>query len=45
MWMLPRAAWGAYADAAVIERLDLEAQIARWSGVRTAWELPDGASA
>ncbi len=45
MWMLPRDAWGEYADAAVIQRLDLEAQIARWSGVRTAWELPEGVTA
>jgi catechol-2,3-dioxygenase len=40
MWMLPREAWGAYENAAPIERLDLDAEIARWSGVRTAWELP-----
>lgn len=40
MWMLPREAWGAYAQQAVIEPLNLEAQIDRWSGVRTAWELP-----
>lgn len=39
MWMLPRADWGAYADAAVVERLDLAADVARWSGVRTAHEL------
>ncbi len=44
MWMLPRAAWGAYEDAAVVERLDLDAELARWSGVRTAWELPEGAA-
>ena len=42
MWMLPRAAWGAYEHQATIERLDLDAEIARWSGVRTGWELPDG---
>ena len=45
MWMLPRDAWGDYADRAVIERLDLDAEVARWSGVRTAWELPTGAGA
>jgi catechol-2,3-dioxygenase len=44
MWMLPREAWGAYANAAPVERLDLDAEIARWSGVRTAWQLPDGAA-
>jgi catechol-2,3-dioxygenase len=43
MWMLPREEWGAYANAAPVERLDLDAEIARWSGVRTAWQLPDGA--
>jgi hypothetical protein len=36
MWMLPREEWGAYENAAPIDRLDLEADIARWSGVRTA---------
>jgi catechol-2,3-dioxygenase len=36
MWLLPREAWGEYADKAVVERLDLEADIARWSGVATA---------
>jgi catechol-2,3-dioxygenase len=39
MWMLPRAEWGAYADAAPVDRLDLAAEVARWSGVRTAREL------
>jgi catechol-2,3-dioxygenase len=43
MWMLPRDQWGAYANAAPIERLDLDAEIAKWSGVRTAWQLPDDA--
>jgi catechol-2,3-dioxygenase len=43
MWMLPREEWGAYANAAPIERLDLDAEIAKWSGVRTAWQLPDDA--
>jgi catechol-2,3-dioxygenase len=43
MWMLPREQWGAYANAAPIERLDLDAEIATWSGVHTAWQLPDGA--
>jgi len=39
MWMLPRAEWGRYENAAPIERLDLDAEIARWSGVRTAGVL------
>ena len=45
MWMLPRDQWGAYENQAPIERLDLDAEIARWSGVRTGWELPDDAIA
>ena len=39
MWMVPKSAWGEYGDAAVVERLDLAAEIARWSGVGTADEL------
>jgi len=39
MWMLPRAAWGDFADAAPVEHLDLPAEVARWGGVRTASEL------
>jgi catechol-2,3-dioxygenase len=42
MWMLPREEWGAYEGEAPIQRLDLDAEVARWSGVRTAWQLPDG---
>lgn len=38
-WMLPRASWGEYENAAPIERLDLAAEVERWSGVRTADEL------
>ena len=41
MWMLPRAAWGEYETRAVVERLDLQAELARWSGVGTAGELGD----
>jgi catechol-2,3-dioxygenase len=40
MWMLPRESWGAYEDQAPVERLDLDAEIERWSGIRTAWQLP-----
>lgn len=36
MWMLPREAWGEYEDRAVVERLDLDAELAKWSGVATA---------
>jgi catechol-2,3-dioxygenase len=43
MWMLPREEWGVYENAAPIERLDLDAEIDRWSGVRTAWQLPEDA--
>lgn len=39
MWMLPRTQWGSHANSAVVERLDIAAEIARWSGVRTADEL------
>jgi catechol-2,3-dioxygenase len=39
MWMLPFEAWGEYADSAPVERLDLEAELARWSGVRTAGRI------
>lgn len=41
MWMLPREEWGPWEESAVVEPLDLPAEIARWSGVRTAW--PRGA--
>ena len=39
MWMLPKAHWGDYADAAPVDRLDLPREVARWAGVRTAAEL------
>ena len=39
MWMLPRAQWGAYENAAPVDRLDLDAEVARWSGVGTSAEL------
>ena len=38
MWMLPREAWGDYESKAVVERLDLATELARWSGVATAHE-------
>lgn len=39
MWMLPKANWGEYADTAPIEPLDIEEEVRRWAGVRTAAEL------
>jgi catechol-2,3-dioxygenase len=39
MWMLPREAWGEYESTAPIDRLDLDAELARWSGVRTAGQI------
>ena len=42
MWMLPREAWGEFEHAAPVERLDLSAEIGRWSGVGTAGRLLPG---
>jgi catechol-2,3-dioxygenase len=39
MWMVPKDSWGEYANAAPIDTLNLAAEIAQWSGVRTAAEL------
>ena len=39
MWMLPRRAWGEYENSAPVERLDLTAERARWSGIRTAGQI------
>lgn len=36
MWLLPRDAWGDYEHSAIVEHLDLDAEVDRWSGVRTA---------
>jgi catechol-2,3-dioxygenase len=36
MWLVPREAWGDYETQAVVERLDLAAELERWSGVATA---------
>jgi catechol-2,3-dioxygenase len=36
MWMLPRDQWGVYENAATVEVLDLDNEVRRWSGVRTA---------
>jgi catechol-2,3-dioxygenase len=39
MWMLPRNEWGPYENAAPIDFLDLDGEIRRWSGVRTAGQI------
>jgi catechol-2,3-dioxygenase len=39
MWMLPREDWGSGEHAAPVDPLDLEAEVARWSGVRTAGRI------
>ena len=39
MWMVPRAEWGEFENAAPVDRLDLQGDLARWTGVRTAHEL------
>jgi catechol-2,3-dioxygenase len=39
MWMVPRQAWGEFEDSAPTERLDLEAEVTRWSGTGTSTEL------
>jgi len=36
--MLPRDEWGAFERSAPVERLDLDAEVARWTGVHTAGE-------
>ena len=35
MWQVPPEQWGAYAEHAGLEPLDLPAEVARWSGVAT----------
>jgi catechol-2,3-dioxygenase len=39
MWMVPREEWGAFENAAPVARLDLDAEIERWTGVATAPDL------
>ncbi|MET0704449.1 MAG: VOC family protein [Mycobacterium sp.] len=39
MWMLPRAEWGIYESAAVVERLDLATEFENWSGTGTAGNI------
>lgn len=35
MWLVPRDQWGAYEQRAVVEPLDLDAELARFAGVAT----------
>ena len=42
MWMRPREAWGEFENAAPTTRLDLGAEVARWSGTGTAGRLQPG---
>ena len=39
MWMLPRQDWGEYENTAPVDRLELDAELSRWSGVRTAGRI------
>ena len=39
MWTLPCDEWGPYENTAPIDHLDLEGEIRRWSGVRTAGHI------
>ena len=36
MWLVPRGSWGRFAEEAVTEPLDLEAELARWGDSATA---------
>ena len=42
VWMLPREAWGEFENTAPVERLDLRAEVERWTGVGTAGRLVPG---
>lgn len=44
MWMLPRAEWGPYENAAPVESLDLADEVRRWTGVGTAGRLVAGSA-
>ena len=39
MWMLPRATWGDFENAAPVDRLDLAGEVSRWAGTSTSAEL------
>ena len=36
MWLLPRESWGEHESSAIVEPLNLPAELARWSGIATA---------
>lgn len=36
MWLVPPSAWGEHRDRAVVEPLDLDAELARWGDTATA---------
>jgi catechol-2,3-dioxygenase len=39
MWMLPRDSWGEYEHSAPVEPLDLQGEVRRWGGRRTAGRI------
>lgn len=45
MWMLPRKDWGPYEHKAVVDPIDLRAEVARWTGISTAGEALQSADA
>jgi catechol-2,3-dioxygenase len=44
MWMLPRADWGVFENAAPVDALDLPGELRRWTGVGTAGRLVPGSA-
>lgn len=44
MWMLPRSEWAKFDRLAIVENIDLEAELRQWSGVSTAHELVPAAN-
>jgi catechol-2,3-dioxygenase len=44
MWMLPRDSWGEYEHSAPVEPLDLEGELSRWGGRRTAGRIVEDAA-
>ena len=43
MWMLPRASWGEFENAAPVAPLDLAGEVRRWGGRRTAGRIVEDA--
>lgn len=39
MWMLPRSEWASIDGRALVDPLDIDAEVSRWTGQRTAAEL------